>query len=198
MTLLHRLKHDDRGATIVEFALLAPTMLVMMFGLFELGHTMYVQSIVNGAIQEAGRDSTVEKAKTGQIEANVRKTIRNIAPGAKIEFQRQAYIEYSTIERLELFVDANGDGVCNDGELYEDLNGNGAHDKVTGKSGQGGANDIVVFRVKATYDRLFPMPSLSGWSKQTEVIGTTLLRNQPYREKEKRNRKIKNCGGSIL
>lgn len=186
MSALQKLQRDTEGATIVEFALIAPTMLLMMCGIFELGHTMYVQSIVNGAIQEAGRDSTVEKPQIGEIEANVRKTIRNVAPGAKIEFKRQNYSEYRTIDRLELFTDLNGDGVCNDGEAFEDLNDSGKHDKVTGRGGQGGADDIVVYQTIVTYDRLFPMPSLDGWAKQTEIVGTTLLRNQPYREKERR------------
>nr|WP_161593778.1 TadE family protein [Parerythrobacter lutipelagi] len=183
---------DQDGAAIVEFALIAPTFLMLMFGLCELGHTMYVQSIVNGAIQEAARDSTMESARHNQIEANVRQTIRTVAPMATVTFNRKNHMEYMNINRLELFTDLNNDGICNDGEPFEDLNESGTHDHANGKDGQGKAGEVVIFQVAVTYDRLFPMPNLSGWSKQNEVVGTTLLRNQPYRERDRRI-VIRNC-----
>ena len=51
MRMLRQLRDDQAGAAIVEFALVAPTMILLMMGVFELGHTMYVQSVVNGAMR---------------------------------------------------------------------------------------------------------------------------------------------------
>lgn len=194
MSLLAKLRRDQAGAAIVEFALVAPTMVVMMMGVFELGHTMYVQSVVNGAMQEAGRDSTVERANLANIETQVRRRVGPVAPGAVFEFKRAFQQQYVTINRKEPFSDLDGDGKCNDGEPYEDLNDNGIRDLATGVDGQGNARDVVVFQVDVEYDRLFPMPSLSGWSNENTVVGRTILRNQPFRQQD-RSVSIEGCVG---
>lgn len=194
MILLRKLRQNQAGAAIVEFGLVAPTMVVMMMGVFELGHTMYVQSIVNGAIQEAGRDSTVESANLANIEAQVRRRVGPVAPGAEFEFKRAFHQQYSTVNRKEPFTDLDGNGKCNEGEPYEDLNGNGIRDLATGVDGQGNARDVVVFQVDVEYDRLFPMPTLSGWSSENTVVGRTILRNQPFRQQD-RSVSVDNCEG---
>lgn len=193
MRMLRQLRDDQAGAAIVEFALVAPTMILLMMGVFELGHTMYVQSVVNGAMQEAGRDSTVENARLGQIEAQIRQRVDPVAPNASFTFKRAFHTEYSTIDKLELFTDLDGNGRCNNGEPFEDLNDNGVHDRSRGKNGQGNARDVVVFQVDVTYDRMMPMPSLQGWSATNTVIGRTFLRNQPFRQQDKKPKKVKNC-----
>lgn len=192
MNILHRFRKDQTGAAIVEFALVAPTMVLMMMGVFELGHTMYVQGVVTGAMQEAGRDSTVEKAKLNQIEKQIERRVGPVAPGAEFTFRRAFHTDYSTIDKMELFTDLNNDGVCNNGEPFEDLNENGIRDQARGKNGQGNARDAVVFQVDVKYDRLFPMPSLQGWSAENTVVGRTILRNQPFRQQDK-SKKVKNC-----
>ena len=192
MTLFRKLHRDENGAAIVEFALVAPTMVLMMMGVFELGHTMYVQSVVNGAMQEAGRDSTVEKAQLKQIEKQIERRVGPVAAGAEFTYRRAFHTDYSTIDRMELFTDVNNDGECNNGEPFEDLNENGVRDQAKGKDGQGNARDAVVFQVDVTYDRLFPMPSLQGWSAENTVVGRTILRNQPFRQ-QNRGKKVENC-----
>ena len=175
-----RLARDARGAAIVEFALVAPTTILLMMGVFELGHTMYVQSIVNGAMQEAGRDSTIENAQLSAIEDKARNRIGTISPNAEISFKRAFHSSYALIDRYEPFNDLDGDGRCNNGDPFEDLNGNGIRDRARGQDGQGDARDVVVFQVDVVYKRMFPMPSLSGWSETNTVTGRTLLRNQPF------------------
>lgn len=192
MTLFRKLHRDENGAAIVEFALVAPTMVLMMMGVFELGHTMYVQSVVNGAMQEAGRDSTVEKAQLKQIEKQIERRVGPVAAGAEFTYRRAFHTNYSTIDRMELFTDVNNDGECNNGEPFEDLNENGVRDQAKGKDGQGNARDAVVFQVDVKYDRLFPMPSLQGWSAENTVVGRTILRNQPFRQQNK-GKKVENC-----
>lgn len=182
MKLFRQLGRDRRGAAVVEFALIAPTTILLLMGLFELGHTMYVQSVVNGAMQEAGRDSTIEGADLRNLEEQVRRRVGTITPKAGITFKRAFHSNYALIDRLEPFTDVDGDGRCDDGDPFEDLNGNGIRDRARGTDGQGDARDVVVFEVNVLYDRLFPMPSLSGWSAQNTVQGRTFLRNQPFQQ----------------
>ncbi|WP_233281318.1 TadE/TadG family type IV pilus assembly protein [Sphingomonas changnyeongensis] len=51
---------DARGSTMMEFALIAPTMLLMLLGGMDLAYRSYVTSIVEGEVQRSGRDSTIQ------------------------------------------------------------------------------------------------------------------------------------------
>ena len=58
-TTIQRLRTDCRGATIIEFAIVAPVMMFLLMGLGDLLYQLYLQSILDGALQKAGRDSTI-------------------------------------------------------------------------------------------------------------------------------------------
>ena len=62
MTRLQSLGRDERGAALVEFALIAPALLVLLLGMFELGYNYYMQSQFQGAIQKAARDEPFNTA----------------------------------------------------------------------------------------------------------------------------------------
>jgi Flp pilus assembly protein TadG len=54
------LRRDKRGVTIVEFAMVAPVMILLIMGLGELMYTVYAQSVLSGAVQKAARDSAIQ------------------------------------------------------------------------------------------------------------------------------------------
>jgi hypothetical protein len=81
----------------------------------------------------------------------------------------------------EDYNDVDGDGSCNNGEPFEDLNNNGNWDADRGTAGQGGARDAVLYNVTISYPRLFPVARLiPGQSDTFTMTATTVLRNQPY------------------
>jgi len=181
MGMLRSLRRDTRGATIVEFAIVSPVMILMMMGLGDLGYQVYAQSILNGAMQKAGRDSAIQGgADIGStIDGKVSAMVRNIAKNATITFTRKNYDSFSVI-KPEPFVDTNGNGVRNAGECYTDINANSQWDADPGVNGQGGANDVTVYTATVTYPHLFPVGSLFGWPSTQTIVASTLLKNQPY------------------
>ncbi|MCP5396721.1 MAG: pilus assembly protein [Sphingomonadaceae bacterium] len=186
MTSLKRIVRDESGATLIEFALLAPTLLIMILGLFEMGYNYYMQSLLQGSIQQAARDSTIEGAVARQsvIDANVRAAVQDIVPNATVTFDRKAYTSFSDVGQPEDFTDTDSNGTCNDGEPYEDSNGNGMWDTDRGVVGMGGARDAVLYRVTVSYPRAFGVTKLIGLSDNFETSVATVLRNQPYDEQE--------------
>ena len=66
---------------MVEFALIAPVMLITLFGMFDFGHGMYVRALLQGAIDKASRDSTIQGATTATLDAKVTSIVRQITPG---------------------------------------------------------------------------------------------------------------------
>jgi len=183
---------DERGATILEFGLVVPILCTMMFGALDYGHTLYVQAILQGAMQKAARDSTLETSTTqatqDAIDLRVKNQVLFLNKGATVTFARRFYRDYTkaAAKTAEPFVDTNLNGTCDGpaglipGEAYTDSNNNGTWDKDGGDAGQGGARDVVVYTVTVSYRRIFPVDKLIGGSGITKLTASTILSNQPY------------------
>lgn len=178
-----RFGRDHKGAAITEFGFVAPLFMVILMGVFDAAHTTYTTSLLHGAMQKAGRDLTLENAGSQEsvIDGRVMAQVRNVVPdGATIELEKLSHFEFEDIGEAEEFTDDNGDGICNNGEPFEDANGNGTYDLNQGQDGIGGARDAVLYTAVVSYDRMFPMAGLAGLPEQIELRASTVLRNQPY------------------
>jgi Flp pilus assembly protein TadG len=179
--ILRALSRNSRGVTVVEFAIVAPVMMMLLMGLCDLAYQIYAQSILNGALQKAGRDATIQGAanNTSAIDDKVTNMVKKIAANATFTVTRQNYASFSVI-KPEPFTDSNGNGIRNTGECYTDVNGNSQWDQDPGIAGQGGANDVTLYTMTVTYPRLFPVAGFLGWPSTQTISATTLLKNQPY------------------
>ena len=54
---------DSRGSTAVEFAIVAPVFLMVMFSIFEVGWFFFANSVVDATVGDAAR-----RIKTGQVQ----------------------------------------------------------------------------------------------------------------------------------
>lgn len=192
---LQRLHRDARGAALIEFALIAPVFVLLLMGLFDFGMQVYGRSLVQGAMQEAARNATLEGADVDldELDLEVESQVRNILPNAEFDFDRTNYANFSDVSQPEEFTDNNGDGVCNANEPFEDVNGNGSWDADRGSEGLGGARDAVLYEVTVEYDRMFPLASLMDWDPKVTVEASTVLRNQPFDAQADRTPVVENC-----
>ena len=184
LRVLPKLTRDRRGVTIVEFALVAPVLLAVVMGGFELAYQGYVQAVVRGELMKAGRDNALERAASDEerfiIDEQIRQAIQRVAPSARIAPpQRVAFSSYARV-RSPAEPDGNNNGICEPGETYEDSNRNGRWDSNSGIENGSGAKDVVVYTVNVEYDRLFPVGALVGMSNTVEISASTNLRIQPY------------------
>lgn len=198
-----RLARDEAGATIIEFAIVAPVMCLTLVGGFDVAHTLYMRSVLQGIVQKAGRDATLEVGQQSVIQAaldaKVTAQVSELANNSQITFGRSYYRTFANAAaaKFEPFTDTNGNGTCDGpsgstpGEPYEDTNGNLRWDATGGNLGQGGAKDAVVYTVSVTYPRMFPLHGFIGGSNTTTVKATTVLRNQPYTDQAVT--KVLNC-----
>lgn len=60
-----------RGAAAVEFAVVAPLLFLVIFGIIEFGRMMMVQQILTNASREGARRAILEQATEDQVEAVV-------------------------------------------------------------------------------------------------------------------------------
>jgi Flp pilus assembly protein TadG len=179
---------DARGATILEFGLVLPILCIFMFGGLDMAHSLYMKSVLQGTMQKAARDSTLEGSTAASIDANVQSQVLQLYKNATVTFNRRYYRTFSlaAAAQAEPFVDTNGNGKCDGpagltpGEAYTDNNNNGVWDSDGGDGGQGGARDVVVYTATISYPRVFPIDKLIGGKGTTTISATTVLTNQPF------------------
>jgi Flp pilus assembly protein TadG len=177
--LPRKLHSDCTGSALLEFAFTAPLWILLVLGTLDLGQMAYAKSVLAGATQDAARNATLETGNTTAADAMVESQVRKIAPGATVTTSRVSYYDFADIGRPEKWNDQNGDGTCDNGETYTDENGNGQWDPDIGVSGNGSADDVVMYTVTVTYDRLFKIPLTPGSSTRT-ITATAVRKNQPY------------------
>lgn len=184
------LRRQD-GVTAVEFGLIATPLCVIIMGGADLGHQAYVRSQLQGSLSNIARLASVEdpefQASGDTLEERVSNTLitsmQPISPGGEVSLELNNYQEFSGINSPEKLVrDVEGDGTYDedDGDCFEDLNENGAFDVDTGRSGFGGASDVVYYEATVTMARLFPTPQLIGFSDDMIIDATIAIRTQPY------------------
>lgn len=177
---------SERGAAATEFALVAPVLSLLLLGVLDIGHTLYMQSVLQGAMQKAARDASLETgtqtSMQNSIDAAVANQVKRLAKGATVTITRTNFRDYTkaATPAKEPFTDTNGNGTCNGGEPYQDNNNSGSWDIDTGKSGQGGAQDTVIYSASVVYPRLFPFMRSVGLPANVTLNASTALVNQPY------------------
>jgi len=189
------LRDAQEGATLVEFGFIAPMLCLLLIGAFDIGHTLYMQSVVQGAVQNAARYGTLESASGADstprdaIDQVVKNQILPLNKSAKIDITRRFYRSFSdaAAAKAEEFTDTGDlaspfhDGKCNNGEPFVDANNNGRFDRDGADSADhAGARDNIVYTVTVSYPRMFPLNRFIGGSPTTTVTASTILANQPY------------------
>ena len=190
--LMKRLRRDEQGATIVEFAMIAGPMLLLLLGGLDLGYQSYVRSTMQGALNDAARTAAVENPIIGvegntveeQVENLIKNTVSGVAPNATIAVTQKSYFDFSDIGNPEkLMTDNNGNGLYDDddGDCFEDANGNGTYDMDAGADGIGGADDVVLYTATISAPRLMPIDAfLPMLGDKINYTLETAVRNQPY------------------
>ena len=178
-----RIVGDQRGTTIIEFAVVAPVLLMIIIGGMEIGHLGYVKGITRAALQVAARDSGLESNSSSQnaVDAALRDRIKTVIPNASISIQRRSYTDFTDVNTPEDFNDSNGNGLYDPNECFTDMNGNARWDADRGRTNsQGGADDVVLYTVSVSYNKIFPLWKLIGQPSTNVISAETTLRNQPF------------------
>ncbi len=183
---IHPLHRDEQGATIVEFALIAPTLMLFVMGIIEVAMVLFVSMLLEGSVREAGRYGITGYVYQGFDRIAI---IRNIVEQntiglvdmKKVKIETLTYQSFSAIGKPEPFSDTNGNGQRDSGEAFNDVNGNGKWDEDMGVNGAGGPGDIVIYTI--TYD--WPLLTtflgdLMGRAGIIQLRASYAVRNEPW------------------
>jgi Flp pilus assembly pilin Flp len=181
------LRRQEDGVAAVEFAMLAPVMLLLLAGTIEAAHFLLVQTTLEGAVSEAARENAVAQTLDEDVrDAAMRARIADImdsfpvAEGEEMEIVTQVYRTFSGA-MPEGFEDLNGNGAYDDGELFADRNRNGVRDLAMPTGGRmGDVGDVVSYSVTYPVDSFFPF--LEGvFGTPLRLTSNAVARNEPER-----------------
>ncbi|MFN4136299.1 MAG: TadE/TadG family type IV pilus assembly protein [Novosphingobium sp.] len=181
MRLLRPLAADREGATIVEFAIVLPMFLLLLLGIMDVGQMVYGKSVLSGAVRRAARESALETRTISGADARVLDAIRPVLPGVTIETSRTSYVDFSDVGRPEKWNDTNGNGRCDNNEVFTDENRNGQWDEEMGRKGsEGGGSDVVVYTVTARFKPVFKVPFLPQRWNERSLTSTAVTKNEAF------------------
>ena len=177
-----RLLKDQRGATLVEFGLVAGPFILMLLGIMDLGYRGYVDTVSKSVLHRVARDASTGEMTAEQIEQQVNDGLDALVlKDAVISVTTESYFDFTNIGKPEkLTVDNNGNGEVDPGDCFIDNNGNDVFDTDYGIAGTGGPDDIVNYKIEITSPRLFPLASMMGLDETMTISNSTAVRNQPY------------------
>jgi Flp pilus assembly protein TadG len=152
-TFLRRLLQDRRGDATVQFAMLAPALILFILGAFEFAIIIFVSSSLEAAVLLASRYGI-----TGSVSGNVTREDRiraiieertfGFVDMATAQIHTKVYPSFNSVGQPEPLNDSNHNGQRDAGESYTDTNGNGQWDNDMGVAGMGGPGDIVLYQVE--------------------------------------------------
>lgn len=178
--LLRHGRDNREGVSTVEFALASPVLIMLLLGVYDIGHMAYLSAVLHGSVQEVARGATIEGADTAAADSHVASIVAHVAPGAVVTTSRTSYYDFADIGRPESWNDKNGNGTCDDSETYVDENRNAQWDADVGESGNGGSGDVILYTATVNYKPLFPVPFLTEADSTRTLNATAVKKNQPY------------------
>jgi hypothetical protein len=183
--MLAALFRNRRGSAIVEFAVLAPVMILLISGTIESAHIFMVKIALQGAVETAARESVVnltisEDARDAKMRARIASLMspHHVAPGGTLTIDTRVYRTLGSAYP-EAFEDSNSNGTYDEGESFDDRNHNGVRDLATAVTGKmGDVGDVVAYEVTFPIVPYFSFLS-PIFGEQLNLTTATVSRNEP-------------------
>lgn len=185
--LIKRLKINQVGGFAIEYALLLPIFITLLFGSMEIGRIMMVYTALEGAVTESSRIAITGQVPAGfatnedYIKDFVQNSLRKVAGNSTVTTQLNVYDSFASVGQPEPYTDTNGNSAYDSGECYTDINNNNSWDNDMGADGTGAGENIMVMNINV--DLPYVTGRLMGkiTGKNSIVLSTsTAVRNEPF------------------
>lgn len=179
---------DESGVTAVELSILLPVFFMITLAIYEFSSAYFVQQVMENVsynISRLAKTGYVEEGQTQEetIMAMLEDRLNGLIDLETISIQATTYGQFSDIDQNEAFVDANNNGVRDDGENYTDSNGNGEYDGALSITGYGQAGQITVYQITVPWQVMTPvLGQLVGGDGTITLSSHIVVRNEPYGE----------------
>ena len=183
---LRRFRKSESGVTAIEFAIVAPILMLLSCGVFEVSLLMASLVSLEGGLKEASRYGiTGQTPNIGTREQQIKAiladhTLKMIdLTSATIDIK--TFSSFSTAQDGEPYGDTNGNGQYDLGEPYSDLDcnnkWNGPGELASDSAGQPG--QVVQYTVNFDWKVITPLIS-TVWGKSSFPMSASIIvKNEP-------------------
>ena len=180
---VRRFLKNRKGASVLEFAFMAPLTITMLIGVVELGVLFLVSGSLENAVLASSRFGITGSTADGTTREDVIRDLieqntYGLVPMDEVTIDTIVYDNFSDIGQPEPFADANGNGAFDTGESFTDVNGNGQFDTDVGLAGLGGPGDIVLYRIRYQIQSLTLL--FDPFFTVIDHSATVAVRNEPF------------------
>lgn len=170
----------------MEFALLAPVLFLLLFGIIEISMVMFASSVLENATTFASRIGRTGfsdgRSREEIIVDEVQTRTHGLLDPSQITVTTRVYSRFTDIGMAEpLTKDVNNNKSYDPGDTYNDINGNGQWDSDMARSGAGQQCEVVVYTVHYPWEVMTPlvkhmMPNEGIINLSSYVV----VRNEPF------------------
>lgn len=163
-------RKNERGATAVEFSIIAAPFFILVFAIIEVGAVLFMSTVLENAVLESSRQIRTGQAQEAELtaddfQAEICTHIEFIADCDDLEVDVQVFdgfigLDQSTPLTADLDLDTDGFGFD-----------------------MGGAGDIVLIRIFYKWPLIIPSISNSFANlrdNQRLITAATVFRNEPF------------------
>lgn len=179
---------DERGIAVVEFAFIAPVLILLIAGVMEFAYVQSARSTLESATIKAGRlvaASDCPALRAAILADTIRTGMEDVtsADGQPPSITARAYgSQFGQVGQPEPYQDTSPrNDRYDEGESFTDVNGNGEWDTDMGTSGSlGGAGQVVSYSASFKVVSLLPFIAQEFAGADHWVIrASTVVRNEP-------------------
>ena len=183
---LRRLRRRNEGSTLLEFAFVAPVLILLLFGGMEVGMIFFADSLLEGGLREASRFGlTGAPPPSGTREDHIVEVVNSNGAGVvqidETNVTTLVYPNFTSIGEPEPYTDTNGNGVHDVGEPFTDINCNSQWDPDMGKSGLGHGGEVVLYSINYELPLMTGLLApLLGQDGKFPLTASVVVRNEPF------------------
>lgn len=183
---MRKVHSDQSGATIIEFALVAPIFFLLLLGIIEFGMIGFSQVAIESAVSATAREASLGKSVGGDrvqyVRQHIRTKLRGLINVDQLVISASTVVGGGAVEPdVCLSSPPRIGGPCPPPLLWEDGNRNGVYDETVPVTSLGGAGDIVEVRVY--YPWKIQLPFLNKFFGENGIFmmsSSTIVKNEPF------------------
>lgn len=186
----HRFCSHKSGATIIEFAVVAPVLFLLLTGILEFTLIFLTAAILEGATNfsaRVGKTGYYDASQAGSREQYIRSRVHELSGGYLstriLNIEMLSYDNFENIGQPEpCILPPKPPCPGQPGVNFIDVNGNGQWDTDMGKSGPGVRGEVVFYRVTYPWQLFTPLVSnlISGGTGILNITTVAAVKNERF------------------
>jgi len=181
-------RSDQSGATIIEFALVAPVFFLIMFAVMEFGMVGMTQVAIESAVSATAREASIGKAATGgdrvqYVRTHIKEKLENILDADRLVISANTVLGGGVQADPDICMDdpPRIGGACNPPLAFEEVNGIPGYQDGTAVMSLGGAGDLIEVRVFYPWRVRFPvMTRFFGDNGVMMITANAIVKNEAF------------------